>query len=56
MTQTLELYDGKVFCKYDDATGEILEIYDWHGRDVSDRTARGVMEIVEERMDEEKSK
>jgi hypothetical protein len=52
---TLELNDGMIICKYASDTGEIIELYDWHGNDVSYRWERAALERIAEAMAEKAS-
>jgi hypothetical protein len=49
---TFELNDGMVVCTYDPETGEITDLCDWHGNEVSFRTWETAEQIVAERMAE----
>lgn len=52
MTLELELCDGRVICKFDTETGEILDLCDWNGNEVSWRWEKVATERVAEYMAE----
>lgn len=51
MTRTLEMDHGRIVCKYDAETGEIVDLCDWSGNEVSLHWQKVAEEAVLEAMD-----